>query len=120
MNKELKQEWIEALRSGEYEQDTGELCGGSGDTGYTHCCLGVLAEIAGVARDRLMANDHLGKVGRDDLLGPWDSGEEGEPMFSHGDESSWTTYQRRLAAMNDNGYTFRQIADYIEREIPAE
>jgi hypothetical protein len=37
MNEQIKQRWIEALRSGEYEQTQGRL---RDETGY--CCLGVL------------------------------------------------------------------------------
>ena len=46
MNKEVKQAWIKALRSGEYEQGTGYLR--SEDNKF--CCLGVLCDIM---KDRL-------------------------------------------------------------------
>ena len=45
MKAELKQRWIEALRSGKYTQGTGCLRRGSLDGTMYHCCLGVLAEI---------------------------------------------------------------------------
>jgi hypothetical protein len=41
MNPEIKSRWIEALRSGEYEQTKSNLSDGLG-----YCCLGVLCEIA--------------------------------------------------------------------------
>ncbi len=41
MDAELKQKWLVALRSGEYEQGRGQLCFGG-----KFCCLGVLAEVA--------------------------------------------------------------------------
>ena len=40
MNRRVKKEWIEALRSGDYEQGKGRLCG---DGGF--CCLGVVADL---------------------------------------------------------------------------
>jgi hypothetical protein len=40
MNKEIKTLWINALRSGKYEQTTGTLKSSTG-----HCCLGVLCEL---------------------------------------------------------------------------
>ena len=40
---EQKAEWIEALRSGDYEQGVEELYDGNG-----FCCLGVLRELTGV------------------------------------------------------------------------
>lgn len=44
--KELRAEWLAALRSGEYKQAQGHL---KEDGGY--CCLGVLCEIAGIMDD---------------------------------------------------------------------
>ncbi len=40
MNPEVKAKWIAALRSGEYQQASGQLCSGTG-----FCCLGVLSEL---------------------------------------------------------------------------
>lgn len=40
MNKEIKQKWVEALRSGEYKQGKGTL-----RTNNLFCCLGVLCDI---------------------------------------------------------------------------
>ena len=41
MNKEIKAEWVAALRSGEYEQGAGKLAWQG-----KFCCLGVLCEVA--------------------------------------------------------------------------
>ena len=43
MDKDVKQQWLTALRSGEYKQCIGELKNSSGE----HCCLGVLLESQG-------------------------------------------------------------------------
>ena len=40
MNKDIKEQWLTALRSGEYRQCIGELRNSLGE----HCCLGVLLE----------------------------------------------------------------------------
>ena len=45
MDKELKTKWVEALRSGEYEQGRMSLRRLKNDGGYSYCCLGVLADI---------------------------------------------------------------------------
>ncbi len=42
MDKEIKTKWVEALRSGDYEQGIGYLCRDG-----KYCCLGVLAHING-------------------------------------------------------------------------
>lgn len=41
MNQEIKKQWVEALRSGKYEQGQGRL-----DYEGKQCCLGVLCKIA--------------------------------------------------------------------------
>jgi hypothetical protein len=41
MNKEIADKWIEALRSGEYEQGIASL-----QSGGRFCCLGVLCDLA--------------------------------------------------------------------------
>ena len=40
MNTEIKQKWVNALRSGEYEQGSEKLYSGRG-----YCCLGVLCDL---------------------------------------------------------------------------
>ncbi len=46
MNLAIKTKWVAALRSGEYEQGTGELMHTSDESDYTeHCCLGVLTSL---------------------------------------------------------------------------
>jgi len=47
MDPELKQKWLDALRGGDYAQHRGELFDGT--SGF--CCLGVLADVAGVLDD---------------------------------------------------------------------
>lgn len=48
MNKQIKKEWIVALRSGEYRQGTGRLDSEDSDGNVRHCALGVLHQIAAV------------------------------------------------------------------------
>ena len=94
--------WLEALRSGDYQQGTGQLC----KRGEKFCCLGVLADQLGI------------------LVEP------GASIV--GDKVPWTnTYipdyllpkyvQIQLSVINDgqmclHAHTFEQIADYIEQE----
>ena len=54
MKKELKEAWIEALRSGEYKQGVGALCEEVKEV-KTYCCLGVLADICGPHIDESLA-----------------------------------------------------------------
>ena len=101
MDKELKAKWVEALRSGEYEQADGVLkC----DTGY--CCLGVLREVAGP--DSMREDDHELLLHREDA------------------DRIGIDYamQKRLSHMNDGWqkgeirkHSFAEIADYIEANL---
>lgn len=45
MNKKIKEKWLEALRSGEYEQGRGALKRGKDGYGVKYCCLGVLCDL---------------------------------------------------------------------------
>ena len=56
MNREIKQLWIDALTSGEYEQGYGFLkVRGRDEASFTYCCLGVLCDLAkqaGIVEER--------------------------------------------------------------------
>jgi hypothetical protein len=111
MNAEIKVRWVEALRSGAYEQGSLYL-----KRGNEFCCLGVLCEVAGTAgswRDRGDASDPaafvFGGESRDDI--------PPEPFLRSlgfgGKEDV-----RRLWEMNDDeGLSFTAIADYIEKHL---
>lgn len=126
MDPEIKAKWVEALRSGEYEQTTEILHSKKG-----FCCLGVLLDIS--------------KKGR------WNPNDSGEYLFDELDEGCVikcdgdlglqrelfkisANEERILVAMNDGGtainselkelanYTqdpqsFSAIADYIEANL---
>ena len=105
MNTELKQKWVDALRSGDYIQDNGQL---KSKTGY--CCLGVLAEIAGLTIKNggicLLEDDREDYNKRNDIYPTL-----GEIIVVEG--ACNTLYQ-----MNDNrGKSFKEIADYIETNL---
>lgn len=91
--------WVAALRSGDYEQGTGQLYDGLG-----YCCLGVGCHVA----DKMGAN-----------LQRWE-----ENGMLNADGKNWLGLQTsfgdfdndNLADLNDNGSTFAEIADIIESE----
>jgi hypothetical protein len=69
MKQEVADLWVEALRSGDYEQATGTLAKVDSRTGEVvgHCCLGVLCEVAiknGVSLDRA-SHEHTEYVDED-------------------------------------------------------
>lgn len=57
MKKDIKKQWVEALRSGKYKQGTGRLCDTRGKK-LKFCCLGVLFDIAGGEVDGKWVRDN--------------------------------------------------------------
>lgn len=92
MDAELKRKWIEALRSGKYEQGRYEFKNKDG----RFCCLGVLCRVA------------------DEPISGWAGGNW---RFVNKATGSPNTSDL-LARMNDGGKTFPEIADWIEKNIP--
>ena len=114
MKKEIADQWVTALRSGNYKQTKERLH----RTDNTFCCLGVLCDISG--------------------LGVWESAnlvdgimyttKGGQTVgFPPEDVRDWAGINSvsgcihldsgltSLATLNDNGATFEEIADIIEQ-----
>jgi hypothetical protein len=91
VKKQLRDEWVKALRSGEYKQCRGTLY----DYNKTaFCCLGVLSEIAEARGE--------GKQSFQEMIGGLDP----------------TNTPGKLVDMNDaHGATFAAIADWIEANV---
>lgn len=102
--KKFKKDWLKALRSGNYKQGESELRASNN----TYCCLGVAAHIAGcksitskgwIENTRGLSQPIRGIIKVPEIL----RGTKGIP--------------RKLANMNDRGKTFKQIANYIEKNL---
>lgn len=115
----LKQEWIDALRSGEYQRTTGTLKWMTYDGVSTprHCCLGVLCEIAVKHGKGTWVEDY------EDNAFVW-NGEMRSRSRTTLPEAMTTELNitdrevRELVDRNDSQrQTFTEIADYIEREL---
>lgn len=117
MNQEIKQKWVVALRSGEYEQGKGSL-----KTDNKFCCLGVLCDlhaketggqwnVSSKLAGKLVAKSYLessfdlpGKVSK------WAELSLANPGINNSGKS--------LIYLNDYlGYSFDQIADIIEENL---
>jgi len=115
MNKELKEKWLKALRSGEYKQGNMRLRRND-EQGDLYCCLGVYA-------------DCLVKEG----IGSWKI-IEGSWAYVHPDHKESTKditelrveimdreNQNKAMIMNDAGNrSFTEIADYFEVNLKVE
>jgi hypothetical protein len=114
MNPQIKQKWVDALRSGDYKQTQHRL-----HNEYGFCCLGVLCDLYGKENNvEWEINEDSGKYMFQDKVGvlpfsviKWsgiaDSGPPGNDQM----------YIGTLAALNDGGSTFNEIADLIEEHL---
>lgn len=133
MDKSDVKKWVKALRSGEYQQGKANLCKEdeiSGDCEY--CCLGVacdiLTESDWVKNPDWMFTDQS----------VWSIGKHKEyAMPATGDKHGWgwtettsfpsratlkemgldASYAQELAELNDKGWSFRRIANKIEKDL---
>lgn len=129
---EYKDRWIAALRSGKYEQGMSALCI-EDDTGVRHyCCLGVLAQLDEVlTQERKTYTHELGytgvrRFGWLEGYAPNEAMYAGvnrvldsvlvEPPEDIDDVTLGDLWSLPyvVANLNDNGWTFNQIADYLE------
>lgn len=110
MSPAFKKKVVVALRSGEYKQSQ-EYLYNSTEGGY--CCLGLMSKLCGVSDkdleykelpDNLSAENYKKLVPflRQDL---------------YVDQDSDDSIILKLAQMNDDGKSFKQIAAYIERYL---
>jgi hypothetical protein len=111
MQPEIKQQWIDALRSGEYRQGKYAL-----RRGESYCCLGVLSELAVKAGVIDQA--------KPDIIGwiydqKWHSLPKAVSKWADISASSATgTTCGILINMNDGGdRSFEEIADWIEENL---
>ena len=125
MDKDIKTQWVGALRSGEYTQGIGQLREGSEEEAGAYCCLGVLCTLY----DKAMGGD----------CWEYDSGvtatqytHKGEKNYPSGEVMDWARLwdvvpdggdntvsigRDDLAILNDGGKSFEEIADLIESSL---
>lgn len=113
MNKEVKEKWVKALRSGEYKQGYSSLSDNN-----QYCCLGVLCELA--AQEGICKTQSLNKKVYYDSHGG-----TLPPSVQEWAEinSSWPSVEvermiKGLGHCNDIlNYDFNRIADLIEEQL---
>lgn len=111
MNPELKARWLVALRSGKYKQTRRVL---KNDAGF--CCLGVLCDLI---NPNVWVKSPSGGYNHNDGVSSTPSSEipsaskTGITDLDHAGRGAAGI----LANMNDHGKSFREIADYIEKNL---
>lgn len=131
MNPEVKQKWIDALRSGKYEQGSEKLRSQQG-----YCCLGVLCdlyaqehetqwEFRGNEETNLQLMDYWYFEDQSEFLPDsvkeWAGLPVGNPsvrvdVSEEDDENDWF-YKDEIANLNDSGYTFNELSNVIEQQF---
>lgn len=101
MLKSKAMEWVKALRSGTYKQGGGHL-----RDGENYCCLGVLADInkCPIKNEYILNESMRLSCGLKSQCGRMKTSIMVE-------DRSWDS----LSSANDDGSTFEQIADHIEK-----
>ena len=107
MTPELKAKWVEALRSGKYEQ----ACSGLRAAENRFCCLGVLCDVDGSGHWYLDFTSEYRYVSNGLSHGGYLPSEIREGAGIKKDT------EIELAQMNDSGYTFDEIANWIEQNL---
>jgi hypothetical protein len=102
VKKAIKRKWVAALRSGEYKQTARMLFRSFPEP--SHCCLGVLRHC--------VTGRNSGTAGQ---VGGVGNGLLSIPFLSR--VGLTETQQTQLARFNDNGSSFDQIANYIEKNL---
>lgn len=122
MKVELKEKWLEALRSRKFKQGQGSLKEVvDAEKGKTvHCCLGVLHEISGGkwhknSYDRRPEGEYEGEFWTGTRTTGSTSNCYLEGNYRKGLDGDT---QKTLAEMNDNGKKFYEIAKWIEKNVP--
>lgn len=115
MNLDIKSDWVEALRSGNYKQSTTFL---KTDEGF--CCLGVLCDLHSKATGEgswkgtfyvLESGDYSDEI-LPDAVRKWAGLERHNPSVLYAVDLSDT-----VSELNDSGTTFSRIADLIEAQL---
>lgn len=109
MNAELKAKWLEALRSGKYKQGKGALRSAQNE----FCCLGVLCDI--VASDRWRTYAIIPAF--TDLKNKTYYGAPPSDLYPEYNVEVDAPHAGTLISMNDNGKSFKEIAEYIEENL---
>lgn len=117
MNPEIKQKWIEALESGEYEQGQGGLRIEDEGGPDKFCCLGVLADIINPDGWQTPQDPSWCSGKRIYCYEFMNEGTDFIPDNIAYEIGLSSDHQAELANMNDEGKKFHEIAEEIRKRL---
>jgi hypothetical protein len=124
VKKDVKEKWVKALRSGEYKQGMGTL-----KREDKYCCLGVLCDLHAKETGKTWYQQHSYAFTRKIVSRKIVSLYEGAVTEVPNSVAEWAGFSeldpkmdpkiglRHATQLNDNGYSFEQIADLIEENL---
>lgn len=131
MKQEIKEKWVKALRSDEYQQGAGGLhyteIGPDGDTIDRFCCLGVLCDLASkeipdlqiVQYPQVSGGVYYSYDYQSTALPVsvqrWAGLNATDPYIK--DPTPSSLHEAALSDINDNGRSFGDISDIIEEQF---
>jgi hypothetical protein len=114
VNPQLKQSWIAALRSGHYTQGRGLLRERSLTGDARFCAMGVLFDLIATPAQWDRLTKPAVRFGMSDEVSGY------MPAEILGEIGVSDMQQALIAGLNDDGKTFEQIADVIEKDFEDE
>jgi hypothetical protein len=121
MKTEIKTKWVESLRSGNYTQGKNKLFDGK-----NHCCLGVLCDLYSKEKWDYRYSEFEGKdlwyfndqseMLPDEVM-RWAGLYSTNPNVNFENPESSETQRCSIAELNDSGYTFEELSNYIEQQF---
>lgn len=105
MKQSVMKKWVKALKSGKYAQGTSYLKQGS-----EYCCLGVLSSISPYKNNFTRMNLNVNDKSKNSVL-PVPIRDWAGMRTTSGELNNDCS----LTSMNDNGSSFEQLADFIEK-----
>lgn len=110
MKRKIAEQWITALRSGQYRQSRYRLR--TADNKF--CVLGVLCNLHAIAHPDIAAAQRKPTVYMGESVGLPEAVVKWAGMYTSWGKFSYAS----LSELNDNGVTFAQLSDIISQEIP--
>lgn len=121
MKTEIKTKWVESLRSGNYTQGENKLFDGK-----NYCCLGVLCDLYSKEKwdyrhsdieenDQWYFNDQSEMLPEEVMR--WAGLYSTNPNVKVECPESSKTHSYTIAELNDSGYTFEELSNYIEQQF---
>ena len=123
MKPEIKEMWIEALLSGDYQQGQHYLCQDNDDGSKSWCCLGVLTDLAmkngvDIDMERYSHDSNVYTFDNQSETVPlsvkdWAGLETGSGAYTCPNIDDEDELDYSLAQDNDSGLTFEELVDVI-------